>query len=133
MGNNVEWEEQAVAACIATPVATPLGPSTAGQGNPETLAVPVDVWPTLQDLDVIHAVQMARPGQAELIADTLISTFRTDLNRGGVLSIILLLGPAETYGYEMILQSFLSGLSPSEILSKVTRLTEYFGEVHQGE
>jgi len=91
MGNNVEWEEQAVAACIATPVATPLGPSTAGQGNPETLAVPVDVWPTLQDLDVIHAVQMACPGQEELITNSMINIIRTDLNRSKVLSMVLFL------------------------------------------
>lgn len=51
-GDLVEREEQEAAARATTP------------------ADPVDVRPVLQDLDVIHAVRMAHPGQVDHKADT---------------------------------------------------------------
>jgi len=86
---------------------------------------------------VVHAVQLVRPGQAELITDTLVSTFCTDLTRDRVLSMVLLLLDQRrdlgNFLRERILQSFLSGLIPSEVLSDVTRLLGYFSEVQQCE
>ena len=87
----MEREEWEAAASTAASVAAPSETSTAGQGASDTLTAFVDVQPVLRGLDVIHAVPMARPGQTDLIADTLVSTYQTDLNQDGVLSIVLLL------------------------------------------
>jgi len=72
-GNLIEWEEQEAAAHVTAPAATVTEPSTSDQGAAESPAGPIDVRPMLQDLDLIHAVWMARPDQADHIVDTLVS------------------------------------------------------------
>jgi len=81
----------------------------------------------------MHAVRMACYGQAELIADTLYSTFRTNLTWDGVLSMVLLLLDQRwdlgNFLQQRALQTFCSGLTPAEVLSEVIHLLEHFSEV----
>jgi len=80
---------------------------------------------------------MVRPGQEDHIADTLCDTFWTDLTWAEVLSVVLLFLDLRwdlgTFVCERIVQSHLAGMSPSEILSKVTQLMEIFTEARQRE
>ena len=59
-----------MAASAVALASAPSETSATQQGASEAPAAHADVRPILQDLDVIHAIRMAHPGQAELITDT---------------------------------------------------------------
>ena len=67
----VEWEEQEVAASAAAPAAIPSELSTASQEAPQPPAEPADLQPSLRDLDVVHAVQTVCPGQVSHLVTTM--------------------------------------------------------------
>jgi len=118
--DSLSWSEsgrsilQEAAACTATP----SEPSTSDQGAVQSPAGPINVRSALQDLDIIHVACTARPGQADHIVDMLVSTFRTDLTRNGVLSmVLLLLGLRRDLG-NFVRERILQGHPPACLLQR---------------
>jgi len=96
-----------------------------------TPIAPADMHSVLRDSDIIHAVQLARAGQAEIVTDSLRAAYRTEYSRDDLLSRVRLLfglrRNVELFMRERILQAFLSEQSLPGFIPEITGLFDHFG------
>ena len=89
---------------------------------------PPNVRLILRDSDIVHAVRLARAGQAEVVTDSLRASFRKEYSRNDLLSRVHVLfrlrRDVGLFMRECILQAFLSEQSPPEVISEITGLLD---------